>query len=64
MSGKHNRVNILLIVHHLNCCQPLRSHYCENLSDFHSVSVSETSQSADMVADMVADMEVDTVADM
>ena len=25
-----NRINILLIVHHLTCCQPLRSHYCEN----------------------------------
>ena len=27
---KQNRVNILLIVHHLTCCQPLRSHYCKN----------------------------------
>ena len=27
---KQNGVNILLIVHHLTCCQPLRSHYCEN----------------------------------
>ena len=39
------------------------------LSDFHSVSVSETSQRrddivvADMVAEMVANMEVDKVAD-
>ena len=27
---KQNQINILLIVHHLTCCQPLRSHYCEN----------------------------------
>ena len=34
------------------------------LSDFHSVSVSEPSQSVDMVADMVANMEVHMVANM
>ena len=25
-----DQINILLVFHHLNCCQPLRSHYCEN----------------------------------
>ena len=30
ISGKQNRINLLLIVHHLTCCKPLRSHYCEN----------------------------------
>ena len=27
---KTNQVNILLIVHQITCCQPLRSHFCEN----------------------------------
>ena len=36
---KTKAINILLIILHLNCCQPLRSHYCVNLSCRRALSI-------------------------